>query len=291
MTLVDKEDKERELPFGAAVWCTGVKLNPLASQLIETLNEASPGSQTNFRSILVDQYLRVKGSDGSVYALGDAATIEQPRALGKVEELFDKADKEKRGYLKLDQLREILIEGSAEFPHLEEYAEYLNGSQNRFGGMVSRFLSSRGVAGKNDAGKALLLTMDEEGTPLSKEDFRTLLEKIDSCLRLLPPTAQVARQEGEYLAKLHSEVRLKGSKNDIAEGILPFQYNHKGSLAYVGQDKAVMDIPAIGPVMGAGAGLGWKAFETYSQFSLRNRALVFTDWLRSKVFGRDISRF
>ena len=35
------------------------------------------GSQTHFRSIVTDPYLRVNGSNGSIYAFGDAATIEQ----------------------------------------------------------------------------------------------------------------------------------------------------------------------------------------------------------------------
>jgi NADH:ubiquinone reductase (non-electrogenic) len=69
-----------------------------------------------------------------------------------------------------------------------------------------------------------------------------------------------------------------------------FKYNHKGSLAYVGSDKAVMDVPNVGPVFGWGAGLLWKGFETYSQISFRNQCLVATDWLRTKIFGRDISR-
>ena len=37
------------------------------------------GSQTHFRSILTDQYCRVLGSEGSIYAIGDAATIQQVR--------------------------------------------------------------------------------------------------------------------------------------------------------------------------------------------------------------------
>ena len=32
------------------------------------------------------------------------------------------------------------------------------------------------------------------------------------------------------------------------------RYTHKGSLAYVGSDKAVMDIPRVGPVTGYTAG-------------------------------------
>jgi hypothetical protein len=35
------------------------------------------GTQTHFRSIVTDQYLRVLGSNGSIFAIGDAATIQQ----------------------------------------------------------------------------------------------------------------------------------------------------------------------------------------------------------------------
>lgn len=70
----------------------------------------------------------------------------------------------------------------------------------------------------------------------------------------------------------------------------PFTYCHKGSLAYVGQDKAVMDVPVVGPLFGATAGLAWRSFETVSQISPRNMVLVSLDWLRTRVFGRDISR-
>lgn len=49
-----------------------------------------PGTQTNFRSIATNEYLQVKGSNGTIYALGDAATIEQDKALDRVSELFDR---------------------------------------------------------------------------------------------------------------------------------------------------------------------------------------------------------
>lgn len=42
------------------------------------LQERLPeGSQTHFRSIVTDQHCRVLGSNGSIYAIGDAATIQQ----------------------------------------------------------------------------------------------------------------------------------------------------------------------------------------------------------------------
>ena len=52
----------------------------------------------------------------------------------------------------------------------------------------------------------------------------------------------------------------------------------QGSAAYVGGDKAVFDVPNLGPLTGATAGLAWKGFETYSQISFRNQCLVASDW-------------
>ena len=65
---------------------------------------------------------------------------------------------------------------------------------------------------------------------------------------------------------------------------------HKGSLAYIGKDAAVADIPGFAIVKGIAAGLIWKSFETISQVSPRNVLLVGADMVRTKVFGRDISR-
>ena len=43
------------------------------------------------------------------------------------------------------------------------------------------------------------------------------------------------------------------------------RYFHKGSLAYVGGDQAVMDIPKVGPILGKEAGVMWKGYETFAQ--------------------------
>lgn len=140
------------------------------------------------------------------------------------------------------------------------------------------------------------------------------------------PTAQVAAQQGAFLAKVfdkrHNEIELKQqldtlsrehSQDDgtgrprIAANIkdlhkrlrnlkqmAPFEYSHQGSLAYIGSDKAVADITwftgsniAIG---GSVTYLFWRSVYLNMCFSTRNRMLVATDWLKSYVFGRDVSR-
>lgn len=50
-------------------------------------------------------------------------------------------------------------------------------------------------------------------------------------MKMLPATAQVAAQEGKYLAKQFNAM----AKN---EPIVPFKYHHLGSFAYIGGDDA-----------------------------------------------------
>ncbi|EIE76083.1 hypothetical protein G6F46_011481 [Rhizopus delemar] len=126
------------------------------------------------------------------------------------------------------------------------------------------------------------------------------------------PTAQVAAQQGKYLARvfaqLHAtecheaaleEVTTDEEKTKImrklqkAQDIKPFQYSHQGSLCYIGSDKAIADLP-LGPGNLASGGVAtfafWRSAYISNIFSARNRWLVITDWTKKTFWGRDISR-
>jgi NADH:ubiquinone reductase (non-electrogenic) len=47
----------------------------------------------NLRRYITDKNLRVKGSEGTIFALGDCATIERPRSLSMAEDLYRSAAK------------------------------------------------------------------------------------------------------------------------------------------------------------------------------------------------------
>ncbi|CAD6639869.1 HN1_G0019680.mRNA.1.CDS.1 [Saccharomyces cerevisiae] len=126
------------------------------------------------------------------------------------------------------------------------------------------------------------------------------------------PTAQVAHQEGEYLAqyfkkaykidqlnwkmthaKDDSEVaRLKNQIVKTQSQIEDFKYNHKGALAYIGSDKAIADL-AVGEAKYRLAGsftfLFWKSAYLAMCLSFRNRVLVAMDWAKVYFLGRDSS--
>ncbi|KAM3501128.1 hypothetical protein MY10362_005810 [Beauveria mimosiformis] len=138
------------------------------------------------------------------------------------------------------------------------------------------------------------------------------------------PTAQVASQEGSFLARLFNnmakteslEARIHdlGSKMNLKAGnaaddaqqievlekqlrrikdVKPFRYSHQGSLAYIGSEKAVADVSWWNGNLATGGSLTylfWRSAYLSMCFSTRNRVLVILDWLKSKAFGRDISR-
>lgn len=142
------------------------------------------------------------------------------------------------------------------------------------------------------------------------------------------PTAQVATQQGIYLAGLfnqlgHTEdletevnmlqvlaseanteserktllanIESKSRKLRRSKSLLAFEYSHQGSLAYIGSDKAVADVTFWGQASNFATGgrltyLFWRSAYISMCFSTRNRLLVITDWLKVKIFGRDVSR-
>lgn len=99
----------------------------------------------------------------------------------------------------------------------------------------------------------------------------------------LPPTAQVAQQQGTHLAKVLNKA-LDGKE------VPPFQYKHRGMMAYVGHRKALVDTKSV-QGKGFGTYLFWRSAYLTKLMSWKNKTLVLSDWIRTFIFGRDISQF
>ncbi|KAF9653570.1 NADH dehydrogenase [Thelephora ganbajun] len=133
------------------------------------------------------------------------------------------------------------------------------------------------------------------------------------------PTAQVASQQGAYLAKFFNKLAKKENiliekqllettevpedqKAEVTDKLgaiskqlgklenpRPFHYSHQGSLAYIGSEKAIADLPFMNGTFATG-GLAtyyfWRSAYLSTLFSVRNRTLVATDWIKVKLFGR-----
>ncbi|MGC8654688.1 MAG: FAD-dependent oxidoreductase [Candidatus Kryptoniota bacterium] len=99
--------------------------------------------------------------------------------------------------------------------------------------------------------------------------------------RPLPATAQIAQQEGLYLAKYLNRLA-KGKK------IKEFRDRNMGMLAYIGSRRALLDLPKV-KGKGFGAYLLWRSIYLTKLISIRNKILVLMDWFKAIVFGRDLS--
>jgi len=130
------------------------------------------------------------------------------------------------------------------------------------------------------------------------------------------PTAQAASQQGKYLARTFNQMskreRIEAALTDAksaresekieklqrelekASRLQAFAYTHQGSLAYIGSEKAIADIPFFGNGNIASGGLAtmifWRSAYISTLFSLRNRTLVLLDWTKTRILGRDVSR-
>jgi NADH:ubiquinone reductase (non-electrogenic) len=99
----------------------------------------------------------------------------------------------------------------------------------------------------------------------------------------MPATAQIAQQQGKYLAKAIAN-RLKGKP------VRPFQQRDFGMLAYLGAGKALADLPQA-KWAGWTAWLFWRSVYITKLVSLSNKVKVLFDWAKARMFGRDLSRF
>ena len=103
----------------------------------------------------------------------------------------------------------------------------------------------------------------------------------------LPPT----KMEGK--TKLADAIASVATGDDVY--LAPFQYLDLGILAYTGRYSALAQIQLTPSEAGrlkangrVGFGL-WRSLYLAKQTSVRNQVLVFFDWAKAQMFGRDIT--
>jgi len=280
------------IPSSVVVWATGIKCRPIVDAIRKSIGL---DVQNNFRGLVTDRFLKVKGCDG-VYSLGDCATIENKQLSKDVEELykgaFELGNPKAKG-VTIDGFRKFAASKATEYPQL---------------GFLATTDASEAEFSKADKNKDGVLEMHE---------FKTALTAIDRTLKILPATAQVAAQEGKYLAKQFNQHPIPEGLQDggsmvqslrqqynalkYPNGVEPFKYNHMGSLAYIGGDHATADMNGamsnvleklgLSVATGKGVFLLWRSFYLSESFTTRTKLLLLMDWIRCKSFGRDISRY
>jgi len=259
-----------EIKSPLVLWSTGVTATPLVKSVMDSVPE-----QTKRNALETDRNMRVKGLS-NVYSLGDCATVVDSQLLmDSAADLYRKADLNNDGSLDFSEIRTLLDSSSAQYPQVNILLQQMASDKD----YLSQF-SEKKIAELNEA------------------EFTAFIKSADDSIRGLPPTAQVAGQQGTYLASYMN-----------CESDKPFKYFHKGSMAYLGQGKAAAQVsvlasllpyglqdllPAFGEdivLTGDFAELVWKILYVDMLVSSRNKVQVLFDWFKVEVFGRDTSRF
>nr|CAB3482102.1 unnamed protein product [Digitaria exilis] len=241
ITMQNPATGDISVPYGMAVWSTGIGTRPFIVEFMKQIGQVDIISG-NRRVLATDEWLRVRECDG-VYAIGDCATINQRRVMVQL-------------YLKSKQMN----------------------------GVADLVRSAKGDA-------------EKESVELNIEEFKKALSLVDSQVKFLPATAQVASQQGQYLARCFNKMKdaeehPEGPIRIRGEGrhrFLPFRYRHLGQFAPLGGEQTAAQLP--GDWISIGHSTQWLWYSVYAtkQISWRTRMLVVSDWTRRFIFGRDSS--
>ncbi|XP_057461165.1 external alternative NAD(P)H-ubiquinone oxidoreductase B3, mitochondrial-like [Actinidia eriantha] len=263
--------ENRSIPYGMVVWSTGIGTRPVVMDFMKQIG------QGNRRVLATDEWLRVEGCD-SIYALGDCATINQRKVMEDIMAIFSKADKIQSGTLTVADFKDVIDDICERYPQVEIYLK-----EKQLKNFVELLKNYQGNAQKEI---------------IDIELFKAALSEVDTQMKNLPATAQVAAQQGAYLASCFNRMeaceknpegplRFRGSGR---HRFRPFRYKHFGQFAPLGGEQTAAQLP--GDWVSIGHSTQWLWYSVYASklVSWRTRVLVISDWGRRFIFGRDSSR-
>lgn len=265
----------KDFPYGLVVWATGVTPTPLIKKLMSQLPD-----QMSYRSLKTDSRCQVLGAP-DLYAIGDCADIDlYAEYKYKLGTLF--RDIHQRFPAGTDKDRTLSLNGHEELvERLKEISE--------------QFVSAPIAKIYKDVRQDLLekkRTAAKMG--ISYDTLMEVLEKHLERQKILPPTAQVAHQQGEYLAKLlnHPKVVDPKTNNWTFDHNPLFEFSNKGQLVYVGGHMAALSVPVATKNEihvswnGTMTNYLWHAAYFGMLESASARCELVFDWVKSRIFGR-----
>ncbi|KAK7849565.1 external alternative nad(p)h-ubiquinone oxidoreductase b1 [Quercus suber] len=268
---VKSKEEVCTIPHGLVVWSTGIGTRPVVRDFMEQVGQAKR------RVLETNEWLRVKGCE-NVYAIGDCATIDQRKVMEDILIIFEAADKDNSGTLTVEEFKDVVDDILIRYPQVDHY---LKSQQNL-----------------KDVTDLLKDPQGNDWQEVNVEQFKLALSHVDSQMKSLPATAQVAAQQGAYLSRclnhrIQCEENPEGPRRFRGSGrhqFRPFQYKHFGQFAPLGGEQAAAELP--GDWVSIGHSTQWLWYSVYAskQVSWRTRMLVVSDWTRRFIFGRDSSR-
>ncbi|WFC99861.1 hypothetical protein MYAM1_002607 [Malassezia yamatoensis] len=271
------EEELREIPTGCTVWSTGIGMANFTKKLVDVFP-----NQTNPHAIVVDSHLRVLGAPlGTMYAMGDASTVDIDLE-NFMKKNFDRYDADHDGYLTVNEFQGFVKKMCRKFPLASKHMDDLDELFKRYD--------------------------SDHDHRIEASELACLVRDAAKDVISFPPTAQVASQEGKYLArKLNAlaKVRSRTKLSDLAlkeadpsefdlddEVYKPFVFHSLGNVAYLG-NAAAFDLPLPEPFHtffgGLAAMYAWRSVYLSELVSLRTRVLVLGDYIKRSLWGRDLT--
>ncbi|GFR51585.1 hypothetical protein Agub_g14006 [Astrephomene gubernaculifera] len=277
------------LPYGVCVWSAGNAPRPLVSQLCSRLPAQSsaaaccglrPGSK-----LAVDCFLRVVGAR-ELLALGDCSALLAGGGGGRLPPTAQVAAQQGAYLAHLLNSGHCTGEGGYASP-----PPYKLVRRNRIQTATDNSAALQWLATAMMGGGARLRVAQQVSDALLSEEAPPWIRdhSQDLAATAAAATEEQQRQTGGNSGSSGSDVL------EVRYWERPFEFLNLGIMAYLGSDKALTQVEAFDVISlklyGAFAYLLWKSVYITKQVSFRNRVLILFDWMKTRVFGRDISLF
>ncbi|EFJ45820.1 hypothetical protein VOLCADRAFT_105834 [Volvox carteri f. nagariensis] len=297
-----------EIFCGVCVWSAGNAPRPLVTQIASEVpqqamaaeaSRLSPGSK-----LCVDSFLRVVGAS-DLLALGDCSLVAGQQGAYLAHLLNSGYNLGVGGYtqpppfqvVKRNKLQTLTEQSAA----LQWLANAMMGGKNRIevAGEVSDALFRMDAPPWIRVHSEALTAappLDQPSRAAAVCDIASVREAAAASGGASPEALARAAQEcARSFAAEERAAREAAEATEVRYWDRPFEFLSLGIMAYVGSDKALTQVEAFDVInlklYGSVAFLLWKSVYITKQVSFRNRVLILFDWMKARVFGRDISLF
>ncbi|KAK6590518.1 mitochondrial NADH dehydrogenase [Cryptosporidium xiaoi] len=249
---IKRGNNEETISYGLFVWASGASPCPLTTRVCENIQEQRDkiiGGKA--KAILVNERLQVYGIPDA-FSLGDCTLIVPTRLSDKFEEIYSRAlessKKPSVSFLENDKLL------NNDFPQLINISDIEDLNKDRV---------------------------------LSKEEFKSLLERLDIMYQSPPPASQTASQQGEYLSNILNNCSLRDNNKRFPV----FKYRWLGIFSYIYNDYIIIYSPKFTMSGGYHTLLFWRFLYTLLVPSFNSKLALVAAWTTKILspfgFGRD----
>ncbi|KXZ46316.1 hypothetical protein GPECTOR_45g186 [Gonium pectorale] len=308
-----------ELPYGVCLWSAGNAPRPLVSHIAHKIRDQAAAAEASRvppgSKLCVDPFLRVVGAT-DLLALGDCSLV-----LGNRLPPTAQVAGQQGAYLAhlINSGYSLGVGGYSQPPPFQAVKRgALQSAMDR--SALLRWLALAMVGGRDKVAVSAQVSdalfrmdappwvrahsealtaappLDGHGAPAAACDLGEVLAAVAAAGGADPAAAGRADREclRAVAAEAEAEARRRAAEvEEVRYWDRPFEFLNLGIMAYLGHNRALTHVEAFDFINlnlhGTLAYALWRSVYITKQVSFRNRVLILFDWMKAKVFGRDIS--